>query len=194
MFFSKVFGRPRHLVPVLIFSCALLFFQLPVCASQGVSLAWDPSGDPNVAGYRIYYGVKSRAYTELVDVGNVTYASITGLAAGTTYYFAATTYDNSDNESHFSNEASFQVLATTSKPDATSTAKTNSPPLTRVTLSNGKFGFTVFGTAGTTYIVQASTNLVDWESVKTNSSSFNYMDTNAAGFKQRFFRTISQSL
>lgn len=72
-----------------------------------VTLAWDPSPSTNVTGYNIYYGPNSRAYTNKVDVSNVTNATLT-LRYGTLYYFAATAYDGSGLESDFSNEVSYQ--------------------------------------------------------------------------------------
>jgi hypothetical protein len=81
---------------------------LAVCSAQAdvsVPLAWNPSPDANVAGYKIYYGGASRTYTNSVDVGNVTSTVIAGLAEGTTYFFAATTYGADGVESDFSDEA-----------------------------------------------------------------------------------------
>jgi hypothetical protein len=85
-------------------------------AAVSVSLAWNPSSDVNVAGYKIYYGLTSRNYTSSVDVGNVSKASIGGLQQNTTYYFAATTYDSAGNESDFSNEASYSSNVTPTLP------------------------------------------------------------------------------
>ncbi len=84
---------------------------LPVSAELTVPLMWEPSVDPNVAGYRIYYGVTSRNYVTSVDVGNVTSASVSIPAYNTTYYFAATTYDVSGNESDYSDEATYELAS-----------------------------------------------------------------------------------
>ena len=66
------------------------------------------------------------------------------------------------------------------------------PSITSVTFVNNQFAFTLTGTAGSNYIVQASTNLTatDWISIFTNSSPFTFTDTNASYFNQRFYRTI----
>ena len=71
-----------------------------------VTLAWDANTEPNLAGYKIYYGTASGAYTVTIDVGNITTCTITGLQPGATYYFAATAYDSSAAQSTFSNEVS----------------------------------------------------------------------------------------
>ena len=88
----------------------MVFMALPARgATVGVPLVWNPSKDADVAGYKIYYGTASHAYTSSVDVGNVTNATITGLTENTTYYFAATTYNILGVESDFSNEAYYVV-------------------------------------------------------------------------------------
>jgi hypothetical protein len=76
-----------------------------------VTLGWDLSPDPTAAGYNVYYGAAPRAYTNLVSVGNTNYATISNLVSGTTYYFAATTYNVAGLESDFSTEVSYTPLA-----------------------------------------------------------------------------------
>jgi chitodextrinase len=72
------------------------------------TLTWGVSPSQGVVGYRIYYGNAPRTYLQLlgqgVNVGNVTTFTVTGLVSGRRYYFAATAYDASNNESGFSNE------------------------------------------------------------------------------------------
>jgi hypothetical protein len=64
------------------------------------------NNEPNVTGYKVYYGTASRNYDWFIDVGNVTQITITDLPNGATYYFAATAYDNSNPpiESTYSDE------------------------------------------------------------------------------------------
>src|SRR5439155_12430663 len=76
-------------------------------AANSVTLAWDPSISTNVAGYRVYYGVGSRSYTNSVNVGAATSTTLTTLADGTTYYFAATAYDIYGLESDYSSETNY---------------------------------------------------------------------------------------
>ncbi|MGA9453326.1 MAG: fibronectin type III domain-containing protein [Verrucomicrobiia bacterium] len=74
---------------------------------QSVTLAWNRSTDPTVVGYKIYYGGASGTYTNTLSAGNATNVTISGLVGGTTYYFAATTYNSSGVQSPFSNEVSY---------------------------------------------------------------------------------------
>src|SRR3989441_2919968 len=69
-----------------------------------VTLAWDPNTDPDLVGYKLYYGTSSRSYQFSVDVGNVTSYRIAGLLEGQIYYLATTAYNVRGIESYFSNE------------------------------------------------------------------------------------------
>jgi hypothetical protein len=83
--------------------------------APSVTLAWDPSTNPIVVKYTIYFGVASGAYTNnstVVSNGppcTITNVSLTLPARGVTYYFAATAIDTHGLESVFSNEVSYSV-------------------------------------------------------------------------------------
>jgi hypothetical protein len=76
-----------------------------------LTLAWDNNSEPDVSGYKIYYGEQSQNYAYCVDVGNATSCTISGLTPDHTYYFTATAYDIHGNESSYSEELSYQVPA-----------------------------------------------------------------------------------
>ena len=84
-------------------------FPASSLATTSVTLAWDPSSDPSVAGYNLYYGAASRAYTNMVSAGTNTSLTISGLVEGVTYFFAATCYNSAGLESDFSAEISYLV-------------------------------------------------------------------------------------
>lgn len=192
--FSVFFGRSRPFVCGLICCSVWLCFQLPVRADQSVTLSWDAAGNPNVAGYKIYYGVESGDYTNCLDVGNMTTAKVSGLVPAATYYFAATTYDTFGNESDYSNEATYTMPAAASPPPApslaaTSTTVTNPATLTSMGQSGGHFNFTVSGATGSIYILLASSDLVNWVSVQTNVAPFVFVEINI-GLPQQFYRAV----
>lgn len=87
----------------------LTALQPSALADQTVTLAWDPSPDPDIAGYNVYYGPGRGTYTNHVSVGNVTKATISGLLEGATYFFVVTSYNTSGLESDPSNEISYTV-------------------------------------------------------------------------------------
>ena len=74
-------------------------------------LTWDAVTDPNILGYRVYYGTAPATYiqpfTNGLDVAVPT-TTLTGLTSGMTYYFAVTVVDTStpQRESTYSNEVS----------------------------------------------------------------------------------------
>jgi PKD domain/Purple acid Phosphatase, N-terminal domain/Fibronectin type III domain len=53
-----------------------------------ISVAWDALSHPNLVGYRVFYGTTSGTYSQTVDVGLTTQATLTGLTDCTTYYVA----------------------------------------------------------------------------------------------------------
>ena len=56
--------------------------------------------------------------------------------------------------------------------------------------ASGEFALNVNGGAGCNYVVQVSSNLVDWASIETNTAPFTFVDVNASQFRQRFYRAI----
>jgi hypothetical protein len=109
----------------------ILSFEVVVCIIIGLiasnalaaqaTLAWDPNTESDLAGYKVHYGTASGSYTVHTDVHNVTTYSVTGLTAGQTYYFAASAYDASGNESGYSNPVSYAVPGANGAPTTPAT-------------------------------------------------------------------------
>ncbi len=93
-------------LPVGIISFLLIFltFQTSISFAAQIRMTWDPNPEPNVAGYKIFYGTASKTYEKSIDVGKKTDYTITGLSAGKRYYLALKTYDAANHESELSNE------------------------------------------------------------------------------------------
>jgi hypothetical protein len=106
--------------------------------------------------------------------------TISGLTAGVTYYFSATTYDSLGNQSGFSNETSYTVPAAPSNTQMSSA------------MSAGQVILTVTGLGGSTHDIEATQDFVVWTVIGTvvlsDNGSFGFTDTNAASFPQRFYR------
>jgi len=75
-----------------------------------VKLQWDPNTEPDLAGYKLYYGTASQNYSHTIDLGQVNSYQVGNLQDGLKYYFAVTAYDIDGNESGFSNEVSAQEV------------------------------------------------------------------------------------
>jgi hypothetical protein len=179
-----------------------------------------------------------------------------------TYYFAATTYNASGQESSFSDEVPYTVPITTANPPVTnnvvigqniilkvlaagtgqlnyewqfnstdiSSATNGILTLNNITMdqagtysvtvsddtgmtvnvtiylavyptaaatlapamfTGGQFSLNISGVPGFGYVVQASTNLMDWESVQTNLAPFVFTDPDASQYSRRFYRTLA---
>ena len=84
--------------------------------SESLMLSWTPpttneDGTPleDLARYRLYYGSRSRIYSQNVRVGSYTSAVLNGLNPGT-YYLAVTAYDIYGNESDYSDEINHTIF------------------------------------------------------------------------------------
>lgn len=73
-----------------------------------LSVTWLANAEPDLQGYRVYFGTAPGSYAQVrgagLNAGATTEFTVAGLQAGTTYYVAVTAYDTSGNESAFSSE------------------------------------------------------------------------------------------
>jgi hypothetical protein len=89
-----------------------LLSQAQAQATSSVTLAWNPSPSSGVAGYRLYYGTSNGNYPLILNVGNTTSATLSGLTPGQRYYLVVTAYNTIGFESLPSNQISFTISAT----------------------------------------------------------------------------------
>jgi chitinase len=158
-------------------------FGVCVCSASAanqtpsiVKLAWNPSPDPSVVGYRIYYGVAPAQYTNSITLANVTSGEVAGLVNGVTYYFAVAAYAAGGAQSPFSNEIRYQV--------AYSQLQLRTTPARQVVLTIG-------GQVGHTYAVEATQDFVTWMVIGTatpGAGGVEFTDANAASFAKRYYR------
>jgi len=67
------------------------------------------------------------------------------------------------------------------------------PVLEAARVQGNQFGFTVSGFPGQTVILQASTNLLEWVSIRTNTiagTSLGFADPDGASYPQRYYRVL----
>jgi hypothetical protein len=145
--------------------------------AQVVTLTWDPNLESDVAGYNVYYGTSSGQYTERLDVGQSTTATIIDLPSGRCVFFAVTAYNTAGVESDFSEEVCNSTLHFTSYSMAE---------------KGGDFFCNMSGNIGQAFVIETTTNLVDWTAVATNillnSSTSLCMTGNVSSSGMRFYR------
>jgi hypothetical protein len=86
---------------ILIFACSS-----PGASPASVTLTWDANAEPDIAGYRVYYGTVSGSYTDIIDVGTSTTGTVSNLPEAQTF-FVVTAYNSAGAESLPSNEVSY---------------------------------------------------------------------------------------
>ena len=141
--------RPFHFCAVLLFAILAAPGSIPI-------LEWESLPDPSISGYNLYRGTKSRAYDEVVDVGTQTRVDLTGLEAGTTYFFSITAYNADRIESDFSDEVRFT-------PSADTVTSRTLPCV--VIPSESSVTIQFVGQRGQHYQILASQDLLTWEAV-----------------------------
>ncbi|HEU6449358.1 MAG TPA: fibronectin type III domain-containing protein [Verrucomicrobiae bacterium] len=165
---------------------SIFFFLMMACAAvrggQNITLKWKGIVEPDLAGYKLYYGPASGTYTNYFSTGKATNVVLSGLTAGLTYYFAATAYTTNGIESVPSNEIAVTVPGVLFMDGG---AAGGNPSSVR---------FPVI--PGNAYTLQASTDLKSWTTVWSTSSATTqwiyFTDTNSLSIKARFYRLLMQ--
>src|SRR5262245_10173774 len=105
-FGGKLGARILHWIFLIV--ATLVCVLIPSIVSAGtIKLQWDPVSDPDLAGYKVYYGTSPGIYTSNTAVAAQNSADITNLQDCRVYYLAVKAVDANGNESSaFSNEIS----------------------------------------------------------------------------------------
>lgn len=168
------------------FVCLIVLFLsvagLKKACASSLTINWNASVSPGVAGYNVYYGTSSGIYSYTLNAGNATSVTIDNLTPGVTYYFAATAYDAYGNQSFLSSEISYVAP--------------NGLTISQSSTSGGSPVLEFPVAPGHWYEVQASTNLQDWISIWQSStfsanSTVQFSDPDAINFSSRFYRVVT---
>jgi len=98
------------------------------------------------------------------------------------------------NEGSYSVVVSNQASSVTSSNASLQVDTNTTVRLINAAYATGSPGFRITGPVGT-YVLQASSNLVNWDPVASNSTPalwWDYTDTGAAAFRYRFYRALLQ--
>ncbi len=154
---SKSFSLFLILAMCCLFLGASAFHPSAKAEAASVTLGWDAAA--GVSGYKLHRGTASGSYTTSVNVGNQTSYTLSDLTSGTTYYFAVTAYDSSQEESSYSNEVSYA--------SGGSCTYSISPSSASFTSGGGTGTITVTAASGCTW--SASTG-VSWATISSGTS------------------------
>ena len=159
---------------------------LPLSAQTGsVTLGWDADLVHQVSGYKVYYGTQTGVYTNSINVGLNTEATLGNLVNGQQYFCVVTAYNASGLESGYSNELTFSY-------------DSGDPSSGTLRVSKLTFGadqlvhFDVEGaTPGRTAEIYASGDLKTWTligSYTLESGTLTIRDPEGEGAPQRFYK------
>jgi hypothetical protein len=198
--------RARFAFGLLLTACwaGPLAFCWAVVLNSQVSLAWNPSPDPTVAGYNLCWGTNSGNYIYTnVYPNSQTTATVTDLALNQVFFFAVQAFATNGLVSEFSNEEPFTngippgppspPGGSNSPPGSPGGSSSNSYPSTNITqslfwgvppfltlaLSNGQPNLNINATVGATLVIQSTANplsLDEWTTL-TNVAISNIAST-----------------
>jgi hypothetical protein len=80
----------------------------PATNAAPITLGWDPSSDPGVQGYAVYYGPTTSGNLTRIPTGTNLFCRLTNLVVGTTYRIYAVSYSAFGVESLPSNEVLYK--------------------------------------------------------------------------------------
>ncbi len=92
-----------------LFTLSSNYFLSLIVLTNNVIVSWLPNSEPDLAGYKLYYGNASHSYSNIQDVNLNTSVTVDNLQSGYEYFFAVSAYDTAGNESQLSEEVSIYM-------------------------------------------------------------------------------------
>lgn len=166
----------------LLFALLASLAHLENAHAGSIVLDWNPSASPQVAGYNVYFGTTSGKYPYKLRAGNAKSTTISNLTVGATYYFAATAYDASGNESGYSGEIKVVVPFLLSLVRG---ATARNPALLQFPVQPGHW-----------YEIQAATNCRNWNwiwrsGLSASNGVMTFTDLGSTASRSRFYRLVA---
>lgn len=91
-----------------------LYFKIMATA---ILVWWSPNSEPDLAGYRVYWGHNSRQYSDSHFISDTSY--VIPRDSGKVYFVAVSAIDTAGNESSLSNEKRIVADSSYSEPETT---------------------------------------------------------------------------
>lgn len=93
----------KKIVTLILLSAVML--------TSAVTVRWTPNIEPDLSGYRVYWGTNSRSYTKVIDCGltNVYFIDNTNFPTGVKFFICVTAYNATGLESEPSKELGFYL-------------------------------------------------------------------------------------
>jgi hypothetical protein len=102
----------RHILSLLI----VIFLAIPaISQAASATITWKRNQEPDIAGYRIYYGTQDGRYTNSLTIADSANDlmersyEVGGLSDGITYFFALKAFDQAGQESGYSQTVSLMT-------------------------------------------------------------------------------------
>jgi hypothetical protein len=163
--------------PRLVFGTTVLTNVLKFVAK------YDSAGNALWAAAPVTDGWTSVLQIAVADPADIYVAGAFGSAAS----FGSFTLRNDDYFQYLATELFLARLAGLGLETTGSPVSALGAPLSS---ASGRFQFNLTGAPGLSYVVEGSTNLIDWEALTTNTPPFIFADPSAPTCPQRFYRAV----
>lgn len=114
--FSRRVTNQRTWLASLLYALGIFCGVASTLFSQAnagtLTVSWAANKEPDLAGYKVYYGQASTVYSSNVDAKLALKYVFSNLTEGQKYFFVVTAYDTAGNESEYSVEVSAVVPVT----------------------------------------------------------------------------------
>jgi hypothetical protein len=175
--------------PALLADVPPLYLAKSSVPGSGVSLVWDPSPDTNVVGYFLCWGTASGLCTNQLNAGNATMVTVHCFTTNAVYYFNVVAYNAIGQPADPSNEVQYSGM---DLPAFLGPTLAVQPALSRTSPAGISLSFQ--GSAGATYAVLASQDLIRWDTIWTTNCATDvaviFNATDATNYIQRFYHVV----
>jgi hypothetical protein len=164
---------------------SLLVLWAAASHAAGIEVTWNTNAEPDLAGYKIYWGDSSGAHQNSQDVGNVTRFVLNNVSESRPYYFVVTALNTAGLESEPSNEA---VVFAAKLPVVIQNFVMINSGASFIAEARGEMKYWTGG-----FSIEVSEDLLLWtEATRFELFPIFFVDSAGVGRPQRFYRVVSR--